>query len=99
LIASYKSKLKLVISLASSIYNVGKWTVESDPDNPGRVRVAVREASAYSEPMRLAIEGFFNECAQASRRELIRLYISERPSPDLILLRMTCDVADLRRRS
>jgi hypothetical protein len=99
LIASYGRNLRLVISMASSIYNVGKWTVESDPDNPGRVRVAVREASAYSEPMRLAIEGFFNECAQASLRELVRLYISERPSPDLILLRMTCDIADLRRRS
>ena len=96
MIASYASNLRMVISLASSIYNVGKWKVEPDPDNPGRVRVEVREASAYSEPMRLAIEGFYNACAQASREELRQLYISERPSPDLILLRMTRDVADVR---
>jgi hypothetical protein len=95
LIANYASKLRIVISLASSIYNVGKWVVEYDPEHPGRTRIAVLEASDYSEPMRLAIEGFFNECAQLARKELIHLYTSERPSPDLILLRMTCDVADL----
>ena len=97
LIASYSSKLRMVISLTSSIYNVGRWVVESDPENPGRVRIAVREASAYSEPMRLAIEGFFNECARASREELAQLYVSERPSPDLILLCMTRDIEDVRR--
>lgn len=95
LIADYASKLRLVISLASSIYNVGKWVVESDPANPGRVCIAVREASSYSEPMRLAIEGFFNECARAAREDLVHLFTSERPAPDLILLRMTRDIADM----
>jgi hypothetical protein len=95
LIADFASKLRMVISLASSIYNVGKWVVESDPDNPGRVSIAVREASAYSEPMRLAIEGFFNECAQAAREDLVHLFTSERPAPDLIHLRMTRDIADM----
>ena len=98
LIADYARKLKLVISLTSSIYSVGKWEVESDPEHPRRVRVAVREANAYSEPMRLAIEGFFNECTQASRKDLVHLYTSERPAPDLILLRMTHDIADLLKR-
>jgi hypothetical protein len=98
LIADYASKLRMVISLASGIYNVGKWVVESDPGNPGRVLIAVREASAYSEPMRLAIEGFLNECAQSSRKDLVNLYTSERPSPDLILLRMNRDIVDLARR-
>lgn len=98
LIADYARKLRMVISLASSIYNVGKWVVESDPEYPARVCIAVREASDYSEPMRLAIEGFFNECAHAAREELVHLYTSERPAPDLILLRMTRDIADLSRR-
>ncbi len=98
LIADYASKLRMVTSMASSIYNVGKWAVEPDPEAPGRVRIAVREASAYSEPMRLAIEGFLNECAQAAREDLVHLYTSERPAPDLILLRMTRDVADMSRR-
>jgi len=95
LIAGYASKLKLVISMASSIYNVGKWVVEPDAENPGRLSIAVREASAYSEPMRLVIEGFFNECAHAAREDLVQLYTSERPAPDLILFRMTRDIADL----
>jgi hypothetical protein len=98
LIADYASKLRMVISMASSIYNVGKWVVEPDPENPGRLSIAVREASAYSEPMRLAIEGFLNECAHAAREDLIQLYTSERPAPDLILFRMTRDIADMSNR-
>jgi len=95
LVADYARKLRLVISLASGIYNVGSWSVETDPENPQRVRIAIREASAYSEPMRLAIEGFFNECTQVARKDLSHLYTSERPAPDLILLRMTRDIPDL----
>ncbi len=94
-IAGYARNLRMVSSLASAIYNVGKWEVEPDPDHPGRVSIAVREARAYSEPMRLAIEGFLNECSRAARKELVHLYVSERPSPDLMLLRMTRDIMDL----
>lgn len=98
LVSSYKRNLKLVITLASSIYNVGRWCIETDEDYPGRVWIAVREASAYSEPMRLAAEGFLNECArERGRVGGVDLYTSERPRPDLILFRMTRDVAELRR--
>ena len=98
LIADHASKLRMVISMASGIYNVGKWVVEPDPGSPRRLCIAIREASAYSEPMRLAIEGFFNECAHAAREDLVQLYTSERPAPDLIRLRMTCDIADMFKR-
>lgn len=94
-IAGYARNLRMVSSLASAIYSVGKWEVEPDPDHTGRVRIAVREAHAYSEPMRLAIEGFLNECARATRKELTHHFVSERPSRDLILIRMTCDISDL----
>jgi hypothetical protein len=87
----------MVSSLASAIYNVGKWVVEPDPDHAGRILIAVREASAYSEPMRLAIEGFLNECARAARENLAHLFASERPAPDLILIRMTRDIMDIPR--
>jgi hypothetical protein len=95
LIADYTRNLKMVTSLASAIYNVGRWVVEPDPEQAGRVCIAVREASAYSEPMRLAIEGFVNECARVSREDLAHLHISERPAPDLILIRMTLDIIDI----
>jgi hypothetical protein len=94
-IADYTRNLKMVSSLASAVYNVGKWVVEPDPEHAGRVCIAVREARAYSEPMRLAIEGFLNECARAAREDLAHLHISERPAPDLILIRMTIDVMDI----
>jgi len=98
-IASYASKLKLAISLASTIYNVGRWVVEPDEDHPGRVWIAIRDAGDYSEPMRLAAEGFLNECAKERGRVGGQdLYRSERPRPDLILFRMNRDITDLARR-
>jgi hypothetical protein len=96
LIAGYASNLRMVTSLASAIYNVGKWMVEPDPEHTGRVCIAVREARAYSEPMRLAIEGFLDECTRAARKDLAHLHISERPAPDLMRFRMTRDITDLR---
>jgi hypothetical protein len=98
-IASFASKLKLAVSLATSLYNVGRWLVEPDEEHPGRVWIAIREAGDYSEPMRLAAEGFLNECASdRSRVGGADLYRSERPRPDLILFRMNRDIADLAKR-
>jgi hypothetical protein len=98
-VASYTRNLKLVVTLAKSIYNVGRWVVEADEENPGRVWIAIRDASDYSEPMRLAAEGFLNECgSERSRASRADMYTSERPSPDLILFRMNFDIVELLRR-
>jgi len=94
-VQSYMSKLKLVNSLSSSIYNVGVWGVERDPDHPMRVLTIVTEATAYTEPMRLAAEGFLNECARAARSELSHLYTSERVATDRFIFRMTRDITRL----
>ena len=95
-IAAYISKLKLVVTLATSIYNVGRWVVEPDPDHPGRAWIAIRDAGDYSEPMRLAAEGFLNECARGSGRVGgPDMYTSERPRADLILFRMNLDIMEL----
>ena len=48
-------------------------------------------------PEVLPIEGFLNECSRSNREELAHLYVSDRPAPDLMLFRMTLDVADLAR--
>ena len=45
-----------------------------------------------------SIKGFFNECSRSARKELAHLYTSERPAPDLILFRMTRDIADMFKR-
>lgn len=94
---AYESKLKLVVSLAGAIYNVGRWTVGRDPEVPTRSCIDIHEASAYSEGMQLAIEGFLNRCARVvKRREPLRqLFRSERPAADHIRIRMTMDVPEL----
>ena len=96
-IARFASKLKLVVTLATSIYNVGRWVIEPDEDHPGRVWIAIHDAGDYSEPMRLAAEGFLNECGSGRSRGP-DMYTSERPRPDLILFRMTRDIAELAER-
>ena len=83
-----------MISLARSIYNVGEWSVEDDPTTPIRVLTCVNGAGDYSEPMRLAAEGFLNECARAAGRD-DDLYSSERPRPDRIVFHMLADIPDL----
>jgi hypothetical protein len=94
LIARYASSLKLVLSLSSHIYNVGRWSVEKDRSNPGRLWITVREASAYAEPLHLVIEGFLNECA-SMHTKASRLYTASRVPPDLILFRMNYDIVEL----
>jgi hypothetical protein len=92
-VASFVKNLTLVISMARSIYNVGDWQVEADPDYRGRVRVVVSSAEDYTEPMRLAAEGFLSHAA----RRKPDLYVSERPSRARIVFRTTRPVAELTR--
>lgn len=98
-IAGYTRNLKLVLTLASSIYNVGRWLVEPDEAHPRRAWIAVRDADDYSEPMRLAALGFLNETArERSSNATVDLYSSRRPSPDVILFEMHFDISDLAQR-
>lgn len=94
--AAYRSKMNVIVSLAGSIYNVGKWQVLIDPDHPGRVCIEISQASDYSRGMMRAIEGFLDGCARAVRPEIEKLWHAERPSPDLIRFRMVKDVRQLR---
>ena len=91
---NYQRSLRLVITLARSIYNVGEWTSELDPDRSNRARIEIRDAAAYSENMRHAIEGFLNECVRSVRFEVKHLYTSERVAPDHIRISMTEGLAD-----
>ena len=97
LVLKYRSKLKMVASLAGSIYNTGRWEIEIDSQHSRRVSIAIHDASAYTDPMMRAIEGFLNECAVAARKDLAQLHKAVRLSPDLILFRMTRDIIDIYR--
>lgn len=89
----YVSKLKLVVTLAGSIYSVGEWIAQQDPDSSLRALVVVNDASDYSDPMRFAAEGFLNQSSGRS----IDLFKSERPHLSRILFRMTIDIPQLAR--
>lgn len=95
MIAAYSAKLKLVISLAGAIYNVGRWSVGPDPRDAAKVRIDILEADAYSDGMRYAIEGFLNECTRAVRSDVPRLFRTERTAPDHIAIEMTLPVQQL----
>ncbi|MDX1648975.1 MAG: hypothetical protein R3263_03895 [Myxococcota bacterium] len=99
LVSAYQSKLKLVVSLAGSIYNTGRWRVEQDPEHPHRVIIEIADAGAYTDGMRYAIEGFLNECARTVRHGIGALYVTDRPDPATIRIRMTEDLPELYRRA
>lgn len=92
LVWGFLKNLRLVVTLAKSIYSVGAWNAEPDPESERRVVIDVREAADYSEPMRLAAEGFLNQSGNLG----FDLFSSQRVEPALIRFRMTVDVADLR---
>lgn len=96
-LAAYRSKLAVVLSLAGSIYNVGRWEAIPDPDHAGRVAIEIREAEAYSDGMAGAIVGFLDECARAVSSRLRKLYRFERPRPERIVIRMLRDLHDVRK--
>lgn len=91
----FTSKLKLVVSMAGAIYNVGRWSVEPEPDDAMRVRIVIDEAGDYSEGMRYAIQGFLDACTRAVRPDLDGLFRTERPAPDRIVIAMTLGIEAL----
>lgn len=95
LVSAYQSKLRLVVSLAGSIYNTGRWRVVPDPQHPRRVLIEIDDAGAYTDGMRYAIEGFLNECAKTVRHGIGALYATERPDPATIRIRMNVDLPEL----
>lgn len=94
---AYRSKLTVVLSLAGSIYNVGRWKVIEDEQHPGRAAIEIREADAYSDGMAGAIVGFLDECARAVSRKIQKLYRFERLARDRIVIRMLRDLYEVRK--
>jgi hypothetical protein len=91
----YIRSLQRVVTLAKLIYNTADWVVERDPDRSSRARIEIPDAASYSEGMRFAIEGFFNECARSVRGTSQDLFVSERVAPSHIRISMTQSTTDL----
>jgi len=96
-VRNYEAQLRRVVSLAGAIYNVGRWEVIRDPESDQRSAIEIFESADYSDGMRLAIEGFLNQCARTvpGRERITRLFRSERVDDDHIRIRMTMDHEEL----
>ena len=88
----FTTDMRLILSLQAALVNVGRWSVEKDPDHPGRVMVVVREAEAIPDCLARAIEGFFIGVSRRGHRVGIAWQMS-RPKPGEICFRMDRDVA------
>jgi len=95
-IAAFGRNLKLVLTLSSSIYEGGVWSVTADPDHASRFRVVVEDAADYSRPMRWAAQGFLNECARPRDGHRRDLFLGDLAAPDRFLFRMSMDIDEMR---
>lgn len=91
-VAAFGRNLRLVLTLSSSIYQGGVWSVEPDPDNDGRLVVAVADAGDYSAPMRWAALGFLNECARPRDGSRPALFIGHLDDARAFRFKMSMDI-------
>jgi len=82
--------VRFVTSLYTEFFSTGSWIVSRDGDGRGAVRVDVRQAAAYPENLRHAVEGFLEGALGHVARGVSCL--SKRPAPDHIVLRVECEL-------
>jgi len=78
--------LKLISTLGAVVQNHGRWDVKPDPEFPDRLMIELSEASAFPDVYVPAFEGFCNRMSREANEP--DLWRAERPSPDVIRLRM-----------
>jgi hypothetical protein len=79
--------LRLLSTLSGSIFNFTRWAPLPDPQHEGRYRIEVSEAREFPDVICWRSDGFVNE--MASRHGDDDLWNWERPTPDLVVFRMT----------
>jgi hypothetical protein len=93
-VETFKTDMRLILSIQAALLNVGTWTVEDDPEHDGRVMVVVREARDIPDALARAIEGFFIGISRHGHHGDLR-WTLERPRRAEFRLRMDRDVAQL----
>lgn len=76
---------KMIVTVSGAIYSFGKWHFEVG-ETEGSFEIRVEDAAAMPEVARLATQGFVQAVAARVARAPRRI-ISERPRPDLVILR------------
>jgi hypothetical protein len=82
--------LRLLQTIAGSIYNFAKWSLEIDPAHPLRYWVVWTDATPFSDLTCLRAEGFSNEMATSHGRPNLWRYV--RPGRDVVHYRMQEEV-------
>jgi hypothetical protein len=90
----FKTDMRLIMSLQAALLNVGAWSVETDPEHPGRVIVRVREADAIPNCLAEAIEGLFNGLSKRGPHGGLH-WTLDRPRRNELRLRMDRDVSQM----
>lgn len=79
--------LRLLSTLSGSIFNFTRWTPLPDAEHPGRHRIEVSDAREFPDVVCWRSDGFVNQ--MASVHGDADLWRWERPTPDLVVFRMT----------
>jgi hypothetical protein len=85
---AFAKDMKRLMSLHASMLNFGEWSSVVDPDLGDRYRVEIRGVAGIPDGIFRAAAGFFSELASQRSRQSSRLWLYERPEPDLVLFRM-----------
>ncbi len=91
-LAELKRQLRLIVTLARSIYNFGEWDVEVDGE---QLRVVVTDARALPDISVLTIEGFMNQMSEFSDSPTPARWTSCRPSVSRIEFAMSVPPGEL----
>jgi hypothetical protein len=79
---TFAKELRLLTTMARSIYNFSTWVVKIDPDHEHQYMLEVTDASAFSDVLCWRIDGFINEMAKESGQSKSDLWAWKRVSPD-----------------
>lgn len=90
----FKTDMRLILSIQAALLNVGKWSVEIDPEHADRVMVVVREAEAIPDCLAQAIEGLFLGISRRGPHGGLR-WTLERPARGEFRLRMDRGVSEM----
>lgn len=88
-LGEFRLMVRLAVSVQGALFDVGRWSVETDAEHPARLRIVIDDAADFPESMRHNIEGFFRRACQEAR--IHAGWLSERPTRDRVVYRMDAD--------
>lgn len=87
---AFSRDLRRLNTISSSIYNFGRWEVETNPGHPRRYAIVVSDAEGLSDVLCWRIEGFVNEMAAVHGSR--DLWSWRRVGRDVVRIDMTRDL-------